>query len=397
MDFNVKRLIKPKTLFSVILFLLLIFFFQKTSKYITLLFITGILVLPLAIIKDIFIIKIQPKELHPRLGSLLDNLILIIVSIMLCLISLELGIRVSNKIYRVYFQKYDEIPKELAQKNVYIEGAESARYWQGKLHVYGKDGFRHIDNFSQKRKGVLRIMAIGDSLTYGTGIDAKDVYTKVIEDELSKNYWVEVLNLGYDAAQPSDLIITLKKYLPILKPDLVIYGVCQNDILPHEKQPYVSNMLYPFPLPDNFKLFMENKTAIGQFFSKGYDKLLLKFEIRNDYLGDFINGYYQDNFKKEIKVMNDYVINNNITPIISMVLDNTPNEKTKKVTSIIEQILEKEGMQVIPTNDFYERYFGLKFQVSRWEPHPNEEAHKIYAQTFVDYLSKLPELKKYKK
>jgi len=42
---------------------------------------------------------------------------------------------------------------------------------------------------------------------------------------------VEVINLGAPGLQSEDVLQVLKKFHPVLKPDLVVYGICLNDFL----------------------------------------------------------------------------------------------------------------------------------------------------------------------
>ena len=63
---------------------------------------------------------------------------------------------------------------------------------------------------------------------------------------------IEFLNVGVECAQSEDRLRIINKYLPILNPNLVIYGVCINDFLPWA----VGNPIKPsisFPSPRSLK------------------------------------------------------------------------------------------------------------------------------------------------
>jgi GDSL-like Lipase/Acylhydrolase family len=92
-------------------------------------------------------------------------------------------------------------------------------------------GFRDRD-FRVEKSRRFRVMAIGDSFTYGWGIDAGESWPKVLEQRLlSRGYDVEVANLGQPGASPSDYAKIALQAIPLLKPDLVIVGVVQGDDL----------------------------------------------------------------------------------------------------------------------------------------------------------------------
>ncbi|MHB8882711.1 MAG: SGNH/GDSL hydrolase family protein [Thermodesulfovibrionales bacterium] len=77
-----------------------------------------------------------------------------------------------------------------------------------------------------------RIMAIGDSFTYGWGVSLADAWAKVLEKRLqAKDLDVEVLNFGQGGAFTSNYKTYAKKAIPILRPNLVIVGLLQGDDL----------------------------------------------------------------------------------------------------------------------------------------------------------------------
>ena len=92
-------------------------------------------------------------------------------------------------------------------------------------------GFRDRD-FRVKKARRFRVMAIGDSFTYGWGVPAEDSWPKILERRLlAKGYDVEVANLGGPGASPADYAKIALKAIPLLKPDLVIVGLLQGDDL----------------------------------------------------------------------------------------------------------------------------------------------------------------------
>ena len=92
-------------------------------------------------------------------------------------------------------------------------------------------GFRDRD-FRVEKSRRFRVMAIGDSFTYGWGLPAEESWPKILEQRLlSRGYDVEVANLGQPGASPSDYAKVALQAIPLLKPDLVIVGVLQGDDL----------------------------------------------------------------------------------------------------------------------------------------------------------------------
>jgi lysophospholipase L1-like esterase len=105
------------------------------------------------------------------------------------------------------------------------------RYWNN-VSVYqtiNSDGLNERRDYDvEKPKNTYRIMAIGDSFTYGVFVVTKSNWTEVLEDQLNAtncqdHTQYEVINLGVSGF---DVPYTIKRYTDIGKkynPDLIIW------------------------------------------------------------------------------------------------------------------------------------------------------------------------------
>lgn len=92
-------------------------------------------------------------------------------------------------------------------------------------------GFRD-NEVSLEKTHRYRIVAIGDSFTYGWGVNLEDTWCKRLEQNLrGQGLDVEVLNLGEPASGPQQYAQMAELVIPILKPDLVIVGILNGDDL----------------------------------------------------------------------------------------------------------------------------------------------------------------------
>lgn len=75
--------------------------------------------------------------------------------------------------------------------------------------------------------GDPRILVIGDSITMGVGVEAESRYSERLEELLPGS---EVDNCAASGYELNQLVILARMMIPKTRPDLVIYGLCLNDI-----------------------------------------------------------------------------------------------------------------------------------------------------------------------
>ena len=101
--------------------------------------------------------------------------------------------------------------------------------------VLNRDGMRDREFPLAKTPGTFRIACIGDSITYGFGIDRPaDTYPKRLETLLnnycgSSSQRFEVMNFGVPGYNLKEIAENVQVKVLKYRPDLVIYGYCLND------------------------------------------------------------------------------------------------------------------------------------------------------------------------
>jgi len=292
------------------------------------------------------------------------------------------------------------MPENWKQRRVEIAGAEKAYYWHGVLHVRDENRFRRTTPFPEKKADTFRVMIVGDSLTFGIGIDERWTYPSVIERRLRNEFNIEVLDLGISGWNSEDILGIIETWVPKLNPDLVIYGVCLNDFLSSTERQEVFDTAYALPLPRDVSDLFTQKTLLGEFLSDRYDALLRKWDLRKDFydgiLADMEN--HQARFTNDVAAMNAFVISRGLPSIIGMVLHQQPQYEGRdyRLTRIAEEAMLRAGFAVVPTEDFFRRYNNRNLAISQWEGHPNEEANQIFSTMLETRLRQLPELESYR-
>ncbi len=155
-------------------------------------------------------------------NSLTSKLLLAIFSVAFIILLLA----VADRIYGNYFTKN-------TQELIYPP-CSKALHQSSEFDITVKInslGFRDYE-YPLTKKKKHRIAVIGDSFTFGWGVNLADCWVKILEKELNASGLdVEILNLGKGGASPADYPQTAEKAIPILKPDLVVVCALQaNDL-----------------------------------------------------------------------------------------------------------------------------------------------------------------------
>jgi len=92
-------------------------------------------------------------------------------------------------------------------------------------------GFRDRE-FAGRNTAKIRILTLGDSFTYGWGVEASQSWPKVLETILrDRGDDVEIANLGWPGASPRNYAVVAERATRVLQPDWLIVGVLQGDDL----------------------------------------------------------------------------------------------------------------------------------------------------------------------
>lgn len=92
-------------------------------------------------------------------------------------------------------------------------------------------GCRDVERTVGKPSGVNRIVAIGDSFTFGMGVDLDDTYPKQLQRILNRRGMsAEVINCGVIAHNMWQHVRILQSKVFRLTPDVVILGIFEDDV-----------------------------------------------------------------------------------------------------------------------------------------------------------------------
>lgn len=96
---------------------------------------------------------------------------------------------------------------------------------------FNADGVRDRAHPVEKLEGAWRVALLGDSVTMGAGIEPRDAYPQVLETLLKgRGRGIEVFNFALWGWSTRQQRIAYERLARKYRPDLVVLGVCLNDI-----------------------------------------------------------------------------------------------------------------------------------------------------------------------
>lgn len=158
------------------------------------------------------------------------NLTILSISLIVSILFAEGIVRIFKLSYVLentsdqFFESVDGIGY-FGKKN--IEGIWSTPEFRIKIK-HNSMGFRDDEHFLNKKNRIKRIIVLGDSFTWGWGIDKNDVFTEKLESKLQNT---EVINMGIPGSGIAQEYIILKEYALKFNPDIVILGFFLDDFL----------------------------------------------------------------------------------------------------------------------------------------------------------------------
>lgn len=192
--------------------------------------------------------------------EILQNLVLMIIFILIFILLLEIFLRIFYAQFTLAIVEEREKTLNIFKDSEYLPwelnpGSEvrhigSFNEWDVTVKINSKKLREHEINYT-KPVGTYRLLVVGDSFTFGYGVELNETYPKVIEKLLLSNYPAknsEVINAGYASGASIDTAyLFLKNEGLKYEPDMVIFGYLPgNDLLDiMEHQWYVDDKGLP--------------------------------------------------------------------------------------------------------------------------------------------------------
>lgn len=134
-------------------------------------------------------------------------------------------LKLYNDTNTVYIVPHSKLPYTMLKNS-------KSKTINGNIIKINSHGFRDFEYNIKKNDDIFRIIIIGDSTTYGYGVQIEDTYPKQLEKLLNTkfiNNKFEVLNMGHVGFNLIDYYNLLNEKGIKFEPDIIIFGVMRND------------------------------------------------------------------------------------------------------------------------------------------------------------------------
>lgn len=257
------------------------------------------------------------------------------------------------------------MPAQLRPRGAEVPpGAARAAYWHGHLHVLSPEGFR-MAGAPELELGRRRIVALGDSITYGWGVGAEEAWPARLE---AITPGTRVYNLGVAGRQSEDILAIARRWVPELRPEVVVYGICLNDLLPSGRAQTTIEVPWWWV-----------QTRIGHLVAGAYRAIAAP-----DFYGDLEERGDWGRFALDLRDLRE-LADQEHARLVVMVLDAHPDHpRARALARRVEWLARRAGVLHVETEGL-RRYHG-DLSVSRWEGHPSAAAQALYATAIAEAL-----------
>jgi len=252
-------------------------------------------------------------------------------------------------------------------------------------------GMRDDEPRAEKTPTLRRIVVLGDSTTFGYGVEAEETYSTVMEELLSEaapDLQFEALNMGVCGYNTMDEAAVLEYRGLAYEPDLVVIGYNLNDPDAHPTQPLYSYFTDP-PLWQYSHLGRLLKDRALQV---GIQTLGGGNIIRYWHAPGYDNWAVVENgFRRIAELCKPAGI-----PVIVVLftLGNTNDPNGYEYLDLHEQVAREAQADGFAVVDLYPKIFelrseGIKTQLPHL--HPNAAGHRAAAEAIVERILAEPD------
>ncbi len=244
-------------------------------------------------------------------------------------------------------------------------------------------GLRDYEHNYNKSK--TRILVLGDTISFGTGLDYNSTFPHLLENKFnSGGYGIEVINTGVNGYQPSQEYAYYQNEGYKYDPDVILIGIALNDILPADP---VSKF------KDNFEKYNDSDSnppdpAIKSLVKKTCHSCVFIYSIAHNYNNDYFGVVYKTweneselaEYSDKLNLLNSELKSKNVTLflVIFPYSDQFGNSRYGLLPQEkIKSLAKSQNISYIDLTSFLDVADYKKYYLSYDRLHMNPEGNKF--------------------
>lgn len=311
------------------------------------------------------------------------------VSLLLSLGVVELGIRLFDPLGISYYEQSGEYQRDkLADEHLIFRHRPLWEKRYGDVLVtYNEQGLRDRP-ILPKSEGEFRILALGDSVTFGWGVQQDKIFASRLEQLLPGRLQrpVRVINSGVGGYNTVQEVTYFKREGITLQPDLVLLTYIGNDI-EENRGPF-----NPWAGPTSIKdLVMK---MLGKFWSYRLVQHTYRYAVLRQVKAQSSNPLQDgEGWRQSMSSLAELVVlcKEQHIPLIVFFKRSHPDENRPLFADVVRHV---EGFSVKDMGPWYQGLDESSLVLSKVDGHPNAEGHRVMAEhmadDIVDYLQTSP-------
>jgi hypothetical protein len=273
-------------------------------------------------------------------------------------------------------------------------------------------GLREREFPTLPERGVVRILCLGDSLTFGDGVAVEDTYPKQLEALLRKkgNAKYEVINAGVPSYDTWQEVVYFQEWGVQLRPRIVVMGFYANDPVPRPET--VKNFLTPGGtlrrqgfggmFPDSVVHALKGSRLLlflRDRISKVVNRIHPSFEYlhQQSLLTGTENSFVERGWREvdasletmaSLRKEHGFTLLLVIFPMPEQLVHDHPRAYYQ---SRVQAIANKHAIPSIDLLDSFKREFnGFGSLLIEWDGHPNPNAYRIATKEIAGFIRAMP-------
>lgn len=349
-----------------------------------------------------------------RRQQIVDKAALLLGSLLLTLAIVEAGFRVLGIEAQYVPERRDELipldgqpaqplPHGLAANAIYRSTyASDPRGYFGEGHridhLLNAEGWRGAEHELGKTPNTFRVLGLGDSYLFGTGVRFEDTVGAQLEAGLTKmmpGRGVEVINTavsGYNTRQERDLLVNRGL---AYDPDLVILYFVPNDLEPSRSDTagdidFYTNYTAIYMRPDGLSRY-------SRAWGWARQRFLVAYRARN-YIRAMLDDFRDDSEKwvRTRAALDDIrrICRTQKIPLLVVIFpffhELDGDYPFQPIHDLVREHSLAAGIPVLDLRETYRDYSGPELWVHPTDQHPNEIAHGVAAEAILSRLMDQP-------